>query len=67
MASPSSIEIPVGIFDMRFALDMCYALDMPCGASGIDIISNRVSDISILQRKNIEPRQRHIDKPLPFR
>ena len=25
---------------MRFALDMCYALDMPCGASGIDIISN---------------------------
>ncbi len=25
---------------MRFALDMCFALDMPCGARGIYIISN---------------------------
>ena len=46
---------------MRLALDMCIALDMPCGARGIDIISNRLSDISILRSKNIEPRKRHID------
>ena len=31
---------PCGIFDMRFTLDMCYALDMPCGAIGIYILSS---------------------------
>ena len=41
---------------------MCFALDMPCGASGIYIISNlrkqiyriRKADISILRSKNID-------------
>jgi len=50
---------------MHFVLDMCFALDMPCGARGIYIISSckatyRIcpkANISILRSKNIDKKK----------
>lgn len=59
----SSREIPYGIFDMRFALDMCTALDIRCGVRRDFSHIESQSDISVLRSKNIAfANGEHIDK-----